>query len=192
MSASPHSSPHLSVEQYEERLMEGDRWIELVGGRLIRLEPPDEMHGDVVRNLSRPLAQFLKTSPDVYACFELPLVLVREPATVRCPAVSCFQSADRFSESEKLVTDTMPALVIEVASTNDRRDGMSERVKGYLNAGIRGVWVIDPVTRHLHQFHPPIPGIMSKETQVLDGGPILAGFKLPISDLFQQPRWDRR
>ncbi len=191
MSALP-DSPLLTAAQFEERMAEGDRWIELLAGRLVRLNPPDEMHGDVVRNLSRPLAHFLKSSPDICACFELPLVLSRAAATIRCPAVSCFQSGDRFSETDKLVTDTRPALVIEVASTNDRRDGMSERVKDYLAAGVRGVWVIDPVTKHVHQFHPPTPGLMIKEGQMLDGAPILAGFQLPVSDLFQQPKWDRR
>ena len=185
------SAPLLTVEQYEDRLLEGDRWIELVAGRLVRLDPPDEMHGDVVRNLSKPLATYLKTSPDVYACFELPLVLSRDPATVRCPAISCFQSTNRFAEGDKLVTDTRPVLIIEVASTNARRDGMSERVKGYLDAGIAAVWVVDPVTRHVHQFHPPKPGIMLKETQILHGSPVLPGFELLISDLFRPPPWLR-
>lgn len=192
MSGNPGSAALLTAEQYEQRLIDGDRWIEVVAGRLVRLDPPDEVHGDVVRNLSRPLAGYLKSSPDICACFELPLVLSRDPVTIRCPAVSCFQSSDRFSETEKLTTETRPALVIEVASTNDRRDGMSERVKGYLDAGIRGVWVIDPVTKHVHQFHPPARGVMFKETQTLKGEPILTGFQLPVSDLFQQPKWDRR
>lgn len=193
MSGKPDSSAaKLTVEQYEDRLLEGDRWIELVGGRLIRLEPPDEVHGDVVRNLSRPIANFVKSSPDIYACFELPLILSREAATVRCPAISCFQSTDRFAELDKVATETRPLLVIEVASTNDRRDGMSDRVNGYLNAGIKAVWVIDPVTKHVHQFHPPKHGIMLKETQTLQGSPILEGFELPVSDLFRQPKWDRQ
>lgn len=192
MSAASGSSEPLTIEQYEDRLAEGDRWIELMAGRLVRLEPPDDVHGDVVRNLSRPLATFLQSSPDIYACFELPLILTHEPATIRCPAVSCFQSTVRFGESDKLVTDTVPVLVIEVASTNDRRDGMSERVKGYLDRGIPGVWVIDPVTKHVHQFHPPTRGMMLKETQTLRGAPILAGFELPVADLFQLPKWDRR
>lgn len=192
MAAAPGSSEPMTIEQYEDRLAEGDRWIELMAGRLVRLEPPDDIHGDVVRNLSRPLAAFLQSSPDIYACFELPLILTDEPATIRCPAVSCFQSSVRFGESDKLVTDTVPVLVIEVASTNDRRDGMSERVKGYLDRGIPAVWVIDPVTKHVHQFHPPTRGMMLKETQTLHGAPILAGFELPVSDLFQLPKWDRR
>lgn len=185
------TAPTITVDQYESRLVEGDRWIEVIGGRLVRLEPPDELHGDVVRNLSRPLAQFLKLSPDIYACFELPLILQWDPPTIRCPAISCFQSGDRFAESDKLVTQTRPALVIEVASTNDRRDGMSERVKGYLDAGVRAVWVVDPVTRHVHQFLPSERGVMLKETQTLKGEPVLAGFTMLVGDLFESPRWSK-
>jgi Uma2 family endonuclease len=191
MRAPSGSTPPLTVEQYEDRLLEGDRWIELVAGRLVRLDPPDQPHGDVVRNLSKPLATFLKTSPDLCACFELPLVISREPATIRCPAVSCFRSTERFAEVDKIVTDTRPALVIEVASTNDRREGMSERVKGYLAAGVSAVWVIDPVTRHVHQFHPPHSGIMLKEIQTLRGAPVLSGFEIHVSELFRPPTWDR-
>lgn len=188
MTTSPDS---LTLEQFEEMLIEGDRWIELVAGRLVRLEPPNESHGDVIRNLSRPLATFLKSAPDLTACFELPLLLSHNPVTVRCPAVSCFRSGNRFEETDKVVTETRPALIIEVASTNDRRDGMSDRVKGYLDAGVSAVWVIDPVTRHVHQFHPPARGVMLKETQILSGGSILKGFEILVGDLFNRPKWDR-
>lgn len=185
------SAPTITVEQYEERLAEGDRWIEVVAGRLVRLDPPDEIHGDVVRNLSRPLGTSLKSTADITACFELPVILAVDPATIRCPAVSCFRSQNRFSETDKLVTDTVPLLVVEVASTNDRREGMSERVNGYLDRGVQGIWVIDPVTRHVHVFHPPQQGAMLKETQQLRGSPILPDFEILVSDLFKQPQWER-
>ena len=187
-SGSP-SAPLLTVEQFEERLADGDRWIELVAGHLIRLSPPDEIHGDVVRNLSHPLAKIVKSLPDLCVCFELPIVISRERATVRCPAISCFQSATRFEETEKLLTDTRPALVIEVASTSDRREGMSDRVSSYLDAGVIGVWVIDPVTRHVHQFVSGRGGAMLKENDVLNGSPLLPCLQLPVADLFQQPKW---
>ncbi len=183
------ASPRLTVAQFEERLAEGDRWIELVAGQLIRLDSPDESHGDVVRNLSLPLAKMAKTLPDLSICFELPVVISRETATVRCPAVSCFQSANRFAETEKLLTDTRPALVIEVASTNDRREGMSDRVSCYLEAGVVGVWVIDPVTRHVHQFVAGRGGTMLREKDVLHGAPLLPGLELLVADLFRQPKW---
>lgn len=189
MAASPESP--MTLDQYEQLLADGERWIELAEGRLIRLEPPDEAHGDVIRNLARPLAVYLKARQEISAVFELPLVLSRDPALVRCPAVSCFSGGDRFAETDRLMSETRPQLVIDVASTNDRREGSAERVKSYLSAGIPAVWVIDPVTRHVHQFHPPARGLMLKETQVLDGGPALPGFSLTVGDLFQRPKWDR-
>jgi len=179
----------LTVAQFEERLADGDRWVELIAGQLIRFDSPDESHGDVVRNLSRPLAQMAKTLPDLSICFELPIVISREAATIRCPAVSCFQSNNRFEETEKLLTDSRPALVIEVASTNDRREGMSDRVASYLDAGVIGVWVIDPVTRHVHQFVAGRGGTMLREKDVLKGAPLLPGLEIPVADLFRQPKW---
>jgi len=181
----------MSLEEFEECLLDGERWVELVDGRFLRLNPPDDAHGDVVRNLARSFAAFLKKSTDTYACFELPLVIRREPPTVRCPAISCFHvgSEGRFAQNDKVMTESRPVLVIEVASSNERRDAMGDRVRGYLEWGVNAVWVIDPVSRHVHQFHGRDEGRMLKEPQVLLGHPILPSFSIPVSDLFRQPDW---
>jgi len=189
MVAFSQPAPRITIAQFEERMAEGDRWIELVDGHLIRHSPPDEIHGDVVRNLSHPLANVAMSLPDLCICFELPIVISHESLTVRCPAISCFQSADRFAETEKLLTDTRPGLVIEVASTSDRREGMSDRVSSYLDAGVAGVWVIDPVTRHVHQFVSGRGGTLLKERDTLKGAPLLPGLEIPVADLFRQPKW---
>ena len=181
----------LTLEEFEERLLDCDRWVELVEGRFSRLSPPDDTHGDVVRNLAKSLAAFLKKSSDTYACFELPLIVRRDPPTVRCPAVSCFrfESESRFAETDKVLTETRPVLTIEVASTNERREAMSERVRAYLEWGVAHVWVVDPVTRHVHQFQGAGAPQMLKEPQVLLGHPVLSGFSISISDLFRPPAW---
>ena len=181
----------MKLDEFEQRVLDGDRWIELIDGRFSRLEPPDDAHGDVVRNLSKSLATVLKKSPDTYACFELPLVLRRELPTVRCPAVSCFrfEAGNRFAETDKVLTETRPVLTIEVASTNDRRESMSARVESYLQWGVSGVWIIDPVTRHVHQFVGRSSRLMLKEPQVITGHPYIPGFAMPVSDLFRPPAW---
>lgn len=181
----------MSLAQFEERLLDGERWVELINGRYSQLNPPDDIHGDVVRNLARSLAAFLKKTPDINACFELPLVVQREPPTVRCPAVSCFRSTSgsRFAETDKVFTETRPLLVIEVASSNERREAMSDRVRAYLDWGVEAVWVVDPVTRHVHQFHGHRMEQMLKEPQVLLGQTVLPGFAIPVSDLFREPSW---
>lgn len=181
----------MSLTQFEDRLLDGERWVELIEGRFVQLNPPDDIHGDVVRNLARRLAAYLKKSTDTTACFELPLVIKREPPTVRCPAVSCFrsQSGGRFAETDKVLTESRPLLVIEVASSNERREAMSDRVRAYLDWGVDAVWIIDPVSRHVHQFHGRVLEQMLKETQSLSGLRVLPGFEMPVSDLFRPPDW---
>ena len=66
---------------------------------------------------------------------------------------------------------------------------MTVRVEAYFDWGVTGVWVIDPVTRHVHQFYGPGDGLTLKEQQVVTGQPVLPGFSIPVSDLFQPPAW---
>src|SRR5688572_2271338 len=124
-------APRFTAAQYQQALEEGDRWIEIVAGRLVRLSPPDELHGNVVRNLSKALSGFFRKSPTLFPCFELGLIVARDPDTVRSPAISCFPIPEGLVQVERLVTDSRPQLIVEVASTNDRRDAMTERIRGY-------------------------------------------------------------
>src|ERR1700685_4152783 len=68
------------------------RWTELVGGRIVSLEPPALEHGAVVLNLTKAMARYLQLAQEEngYACFELGLVVARNPDTVRRPPVSFF------------------------------------------------------------------------------------------------------
>jgi Uma2 family endonuclease len=190
MSESTTSQP-MTIDEFEQHLLDGDRWIELANGHLRRLNPPDDAHGDVVRNLARSLATCLKKSQEVYACFELPLVLDRVQPTVRCPAVSCFRfvPGERFAETDKVLSDSCPALVIEIASSNERRQGMSDRVNAYFDWGVESLVVIDSVMRNVHHFPDQYRPRLLKEPQVLDGLPMLAGFSIRVSELFKQPTW---
>jgi Uma2 family endonuclease len=49
--------------------------------------------------------------------------------------------------------------------------------------------VIDPVTRHVHQFQKQSQGRMLKETEILTGEPLLPGLTIPVSNLFRPPTW---
>jgi Uma2 family endonuclease len=181
-----------TAADYLARLEEGDRWIELVRGRLVRLSPPDERHGNVVRNLAHALSHHLKTERAYYLCFELGLVLQTTPATVRAPAVTAYPVSIGLGELDKLVTETVPVLVVEVASSNDRREGMSERIAGYQRWGVSHVWVFDPQSKHAHVFSPDEPPRMLKETETLTSRTLLPGFSVLVGDLFLDPEWARR
>ena len=124
-----------------------------------------------------------------YACYDLGLLLKTSPDTVRFPAMSIFCSGERFSESDKSVTEGVPEVVVELASTSDRRALYPERATGYLQWGVLTVWVIDPQAKSLSLFTPSEPEKTLSVADVLDGTPWLQGFRITMAELFVEPEW---
>lgn len=184
--------PMQSPEDFLALLQEGDRWMEVVNGRLIRLSPPDEAHGNLVRNLSKALANALRAQRQLFPCFELGLILSRHPLVIRSPAICLFRTADGLEPLDELVTDRMPELIIEVASSNDRRDAMSDRLHGYQSRGIPHVWVFDPESLHAHVFSPRETPRTLKENETLSLPELFPQMNLLVGDLFLDPSWARR
>jgi Uma2 family endonuclease len=165
------------------------RWTELVSGRIVSLEPPALEHGAVVLNLTKAIARYLQQAQDEngYACFEIGLVVARNPDTVRRPPVSFFVGGQRFAELDRHLTETRPAFVVEIASTNDRRRAMRERVESYLKWGVRTVWVADPAEKAIHVMQSGRPPRLFSGEQSVPGYPVFGNFQLRINELFEMP-----
>ena len=185
----------LTAEQFavqKHELPDGGRWIELVTGELVTLDPPDAAHGDSVLNFSKAIAGYAR-QPGAragYACFELGLITSRDPDTVRSPAVSWFAGSD-FAESDRVVTDASPLLVVEIASTRKRRSQLADRVREYLQHGTSAVWALDPVEKQVHVCRRGHTAAVLGSGQVLRDDDTLPGFEIPILELFTEPRWWR-
>ncbi|HVJ85570.1 MAG TPA: Uma2 family endonuclease, partial [Caulifigura sp.] len=124
-----------------------------------------------------------------YACFDLGIAVHRRPDTLRFPAACYFLDGPRFGEADKSYTDKPPALVVELASTNDRRRGITDRVLGYLEFGTRIVWVIDPKEKCVHLCARGEKPTLLSTGMTLHGDPVLPGFRIPIHELFAEPDW---
>ncbi|MES2789636.1 MAG: Uma2 family endonuclease [Planctomycetota bacterium] len=187
------SSPEIhTAEQYTAHkldLPEGGRWTELVVGEVVTLEPPDDQHGNVVRNLMLAFSKFAHKTQLGYACCEIGLVTKRIPDTVRCPPVSYFVSGPQFVEIDNLVARTKPAVVVEIASTNDRRRQMENCILEYQEWGVPLIWVVDPHDKKVHVFQHNRSVQHYSEHQILYGSSILDGFEYPVGDLFALPPW---
>ena len=182
----------LTAEEFAAREGEDDfetRWSELVGGRIVSLEPPAPEHGAIVFNFAKAIAKYLQHAQDEkgYAGFETGLVVARNPDTVRRPPVSFFVTGERFAELDSRLTETRPALIVEVASTNDRRRAMRERVESYLQWGVRTVWVADPVEKNVHVLQSGRPPRQFAGSQSVLGSPVFANFRLAVTELFAMP-----
>jgi len=185
-----------TAEEFAETrhlLPENGRWVELVEGRVVNLDPPDAVHGNVVLNLAKALAAHLQLSneDDGYLCFEQGMLVSRDPDTVRFPAVCYLKSPERFAQVDQMYTDRPVSLVVEIASTKIRRRNLVEKVRAYHNWGVELVWTADCVEKELHVMQRGQKTKSYRAHQSLFGGPVLSGFKIGVGALFADPEWWR-
>ena len=198
------ASALLTAESFDDArydLPEGGQWIELVRGRVEILTPPEEEHLIAVLNLSKALAEYLNEHREGYPCFELGLLVKRDPDTVRFPAISYFLGGAIFGETDKSITETRPALIVEVISSNDRRRSLNDRVFDYTNWGVEVLWIVDPFEKAVHTIRPGYANKRVREDETLTGSlswrhkataqPILPDFRIAVADIFAPPEYWR-
>lgn len=182
----------LTAEEFIERkfdLAEGGRWMELHHGVVQAFDPPDDLHGNAVRNLSRSIAESARQQIEGYACFDLGFILARDPDSVYFPPISYITTGVRFGETDEIATERKPVLVIEIASTHDRRRGMSKRVQHYLNWGVPNLWVVDTSDRTVQIFQNGCGPITYQGSQIINAGRVLGGFDTTPESIFADPEW---
>ena len=190
----------LTAESFDDArydLPDGGQWLELVRGRVEALSPPEEEHRIAVLNLSKALASHLQEHREGYPCFDLGLLVSRNPDTIRFPAISYFLGGELFDETDKAITETRPALIVEVMSSNDRRRSLNDRIFEYTNWGVEVLWVVDPLDKSVHTLRPGYANQAAREHETLSGSlswrhkataqPILPGFRIAVSDIFTPP-----
>jgi Uma2 family endonuclease len=106
---------------------------------------------------------------------------------VRLPDVAFFcwdKLPDRVLPS-KPIPDLAPDLAVEVLSKANTPEEMQRKLREYFLAGVRLVWMIDPLRRQAEVYTTPdAPAATLDEAQALDGGDVLPGFRLPLAELF--------
>jgi len=171
-------------------LPDAGQWAELIRGVPKSLQPPDSEHGTIVLNLSKAFADFVTPDSTGYPCFDLGLRVERRPDTLFFPAACYFESGPRFSEADNEYTDTVPALIIELITTPDRRNSINERSGRYIEWGVKMIWVIDAHHHIVHQIEKGNPvSRRFEETDIIQATAPVAGFTLPVQDLFKEPDW---
>ncbi len=179
-------------------LDEDGRWSELILGEPVSLVAPPPKHGTAVLNISKALAEFVQQTMVGYACFELGLIVRRAPDSVYCPPISYFVAGSRWEEMDKQITETRPALVIEIASSRDRRLSIPPRVSQYLEWGVAVVWVVDTESQNVC-VHTSSGSAMFELQESLESSPewvnascdapVLEGFRIPVENVFREPEF---
>jgi Uma2 family endonuclease len=186
---------HMTVEQFIQArpgLPEGGRWHELHAGIPALMEAPDDMHGNIVLNLSRGLAEWFgnRTEQTVgYACHEVGLHVESSPDTVYVPAISYFDAGSQFEQTDLVVATRVPRLVIEVASANDRRRDLRQRTLSYVKHGVEMIWIPDPSKKEVQVIQKGKHTLALGQRQTVEGNVVLPGFRIAVEEIFAQPGW---
>ena len=111
------------------------------------------------------------------------------PGLVRIPDIS-FVSWDRLPERRvprRPIPDLAPDLVVEVLSAGNTSQEMAQKLQDYFTAGVRLVWYVDPILQEVHVYTAPDQHTVLTAAHSLDGGEVLAGFMLPVQQVFAEP-----
>lgn len=184
----------LTAEEFQSRrfeLPEGGSWCELLAGELVQYQAPDEIYGNVVLRLSKALAQFAQSHPHRAGaiCFDLGVIVERRPDTLLFPAVSHFAESGPFELSGEELTERVPNLVVEIASTPDRRRYLAGKIAAYLRAGVDEIWTIDETATGIEVVSQTEPPRRVVGTAALSSRRILDGFQVVADQLFAAPEW---
>ena len=110
------------------------------------------------------------------------------PGLVRIPDVA-FISWQRLPE-RRVPTDPIPGLapdlVVEVLSEGNTEAEMDRKRREEVVAGVRLAWFVDPVARTVAVYTAADQSTLLGAEQTLDGGTVLAGFSLPLAELFAE------
>jgi Uma2 family endonuclease len=123
----------------------------------------------------------------VEVLFQIPLT--EDSTRQRRPDIA-FVSSERWplERHQSLKDDAwnvVPDLVVEVISPTDRAADMLEKVYESFPGGVRLVWLVYPNQRCIHVFEASNQIRVVTVADILEGGPVLPGFPLPLKRLFE-------
>lgn len=101
----------------------------------------------------------------------------------RMPAAA-FVKAERLPNRIDEDIPFAPDLAVEVISRGDDWSEITHKARNYLQAGTSLVWVVDPYEQNVFVFRDGHRLEICTTENELDGGEVLPGFKLKISELF--------
>ena len=87
----------------------------------------------------------------------------------------------------KVIPREAPLLAVEIRSDSNTWPELRAKADRYLEHGTQMVWLVDTDERRLELHQAGEPARTLGGEDVIEGGALLPGFHLPVSDLFPDP-----
>lgn len=172
----------------EELLAMGDLGpCELIDGRIIPMSPAGGKHGLIEYRIGQKLGAYVDDRKLGWIFVgETGLYIRRNPDRIRAADVA-FVSRQRLARyPEEGFLSVAPELIVEVISPNDTWEEMRRKLQDYFSIGVERVWVVEPENRAVVVYRSVSESRVLAEGDVLLGEGVLAGFRLPVAELFAE------
>ena len=170
-----------------ERMGSAGEFMELIDGVLREKEGVSGRHGEIEYEIGGPLYAHVKRNGlgRVYPS-DTQFKILRDPDIIHIPDVA-FVRADRLPPEavREKIMPLAPDLAVEVVSPNDSQVDVIAKVERYQRAGVPLVLVVQPRRRAVEVYVLGQPPRLLREGDVLDGGDVIPGFRLPVADIFR-------
>ena len=174
----------MSVEEFDRLVEPDDLSYELDEGELVVMTKPRPLHNRIVLRLTVAIEKYLESHP-IGEVFNPDNLFVLGPNTKRAPDVS-FVRAERASRIDPNADiPGAPDLAVEVLSPNDTAAAIRRKIRQYLSAGAKCVWIVYPETREVEIWRDRAkPEKILQDTDLLEAPGLLPGFSIRIGALF--------
>ena len=159
---------------------------ELIAGEVRKMSPAGWKHGLIAVSWEFCWgAMSGKISWARFSQSEPGFLLASDPDTVRAPDVAFIRrerlAAEKPSEA---FWPGPPDLAVEVVSPGDTVNEVDDKVKAWLDAGTRMVWVIDPKWRSVTVYRSAVRVTVLTENDEISGEEVVEGFRCVVGELF--------
>src|SRR5262245_22753161 len=176
------------------RLTAEDLWLmapadvrrELVNGEIVEMPLNNARHGEVAAILAHALFEHLrKCGGKVMSEVGFVLQLPYDREQVRCPDVAVISDARLAGRPlpEKFFPGP-PDLAVEILSPTDVSVYVQQKVRDYLEAGARLVWLLVPQSKTATVYRADGSARLLRERDNLEGEDVLPGFTARLSGLY--------
>lgn len=155
---------------------------ELADGELREWMAPGPEHGEIEADLSGELRAFVKARRlGKVMAGEVRFLIRGNPHRARMADVAFVAAGKYPAERAPAKADaTVPDFVAEVISPDDQALMVQEKVRDWLDAGVRLLWLIYPNTREVMVYRPGFPVEIVPDSGVLSGHDVFPGLQLAV------------
>ena len=173
-----------TVEDIEQNPPDGE-W-ELIDGELVPVTPSGLESSSLGHRIGWIVGNFVYTHGlGMMTGADGGYVLFSDRDTIRVPDVGFIREERLPPRGQRTRFPRLaPDLAIEVLSPSASTIEVIAKVEMYQEAGIPLIWIVDPLKTTVTVISTGQPTVVLKPADTLDGGDVLPGFSVPITQIF--------